>query len=72
MSDKTQFTFLIRRDERAALSQLSRIYERSASATLRYLIRQAAREIPTDAPAQVARQTDAAPRVEGVKHENEN
>lgn len=66
MSDKTQFTFLIRRDERAALLHLSRVNERSASAMLRWLIRQAARELKADADAPSARQTDAE-RGEGVK-----
>ena len=51
MSDKTQFSFLIRRDERAALFHLSRVNERSASAMLRWLIRQAARELKADADA---------------------
>lgn len=57
MSDKYQFTFLIRASERAWLRQLAKISDRSEGATLRYLIRQEAkRESLTTAPAPVAPQ----------------
>jgi len=43
MRDKRRFSFLLRPDERTALQRLARISDRSQGATLRYLIRQAAK-----------------------------
>lgn len=43
MSDKCPFTFLIRPEERAALKRLAQAQDRSEAATLRLLIREAAR-----------------------------
>jgi len=49
MSDKTSFTFLIRSDERLALKRLAMMTERSEGATLRWLIRNAARDLKAEA-----------------------
>ena len=43
MNNKTRFSFLVRPDERVALQRLARLDDRSQGATLRRLIRQAAR-----------------------------
>jgi hypothetical protein len=52
MSDKTPFTFLIRSDERLTLKRLAKMTERSEGATLRWLIRNAARDLKAEATTQ--------------------
>jgi hypothetical protein len=47
MPDKQRFSFLLRPDERATLRMLAELADRSEGATLRQLIRQAARELTT-------------------------
>lgn len=74
MSRIDTFTFRVNADERRILAALANYLNRSQSDALRLLIREAARELMTNAPAQAARfadketQTDAAPRGEGVKN----
>lgn len=72
MSRIDTFTFRVNANERRILAALAEYLNRSQSDALRVLIREAARELITDAPAQAARQSDAAPRAEGVKHANTN
>jgi hypothetical protein len=45
MSDKKRFSFYIRPDEREILVRLAALADRSESATIRLLIRNAAREL---------------------------
>lgn len=47
MRNKQRFTFLIRPDEREALKDMARKIDRSEAATLRLLIREAARGLLT-------------------------
>lgn len=72
MMRNERFTFVCNENERRILAALAEYLNRSQSDALRLLIREAARELITDASAQVARQFDAAPRGEGVKHAIEN
>ena len=55
-------TFLVNADEQRMANAIAEYLQRSRSDALRLLIRQAAREIPTDAPAPTARATDAERR----------
>jgi len=71
MSRIDTFTFRVNADERRILAALADYLNRSQSDALRLLIREAARELITDAPAQATRQTDAE-RGEGVKHAETN
>lgn len=64
MSRIDTFTFRVNENERRVLAALADYLNRSQSDALRVLIREAARELLTDAPAP----TDAAPRAEGVKN----
>ncbi len=50
MSSKEPFTFLVRPSERVILKQLADIHERSEAAMLRWLIRQASRQLGFPAP----------------------
>jgi|GEM_PF-2587628 3-methyladenine DNA glycosylase AlkC len=68
MSRIGTFTFRVNAEERRLLTALADYLQRSQSDALRWLIRQAAREVLTNAPAQLAHHTDAAPRVEGGEH----
>ncbi|GIL15286.1 MAG: hypothetical protein BroJett039_04590 [Chloroflexota bacterium] len=72
MMRNNRFTFVCSEDERRILAALADYLNRSQSDALRLLIREAARELITDANAHAARSTDAAPRSEGVKHAIEN
>lgn len=68
MMRNERFTFVCNANERRVLAALADYLNRSQSDALRLLIREAARELITDAPAPGARPTDAAPCGEGVKH----
>ncbi len=67
MMRNERFTFVCNENERRILAALAEYLNRSQSDALRLLIREAARELITDASAQNAR-PDAAPRGEGVEH----
>jgi hypothetical protein len=63
MSVKQQFGFLIRPEERQALKNLAAQLDRSEAATLRYLIRDAARKLAgQQQPAQAQPPAQGAPQ----------
>lgn len=70
MSRIVTFTFRVTADERRMLESLAKNLQRSQSDTVRFLIREAARELPTNIPKQETRKADDVQRCEGLDHAN--